>query len=237
MQLALGFDFDHTLGIDNKLERTVALEIVERLSRLRGLEYSPEHATAVVESSIQIARRGETPVETALTGVLLQLVGPGPENTGEAANFRDAVTARCAEFVQPLPGAREMLDALDALGVRYALLSNGWSPLQEEKARALGFKAPVYVSERIGAWKPAAEAFTTLIHLFDLPPSAIWYVGDDPVVDCGGARAAGLRSVWYDWEGRTYPDGVARPDFVIHALAELPALVQGHLAEAAKAPG
>jgi hypothetical protein len=46
-----------------------------------------------------------------------------------------------------------------------------------------------------------------------------------------------LRSVWYDWEGRTYPDGVARPDFVIHALAELPALVQGHLAEAAKAPG
>jgi HAD superfamily hydrolase (TIGR01509 family) len=236
MQLAIAFDFDHTLGLDNKLERTLALELVERLSLARGLTFDPAAAGAVIDRSIMIARRGDTPIETALLGVLLELVGPGSENAGEAANFRDAVVARAPDFVRPLPGALELLDALDELGIKYAILSNGWSPLQEEKARAIGFKGSVYVSERIGAWKPARAAFEPLLHLFALPAADVWFVGDDPEADCGGARAAGLTTVWFDWEGREYPPGVPPPDYTIHALDELPALLQGHLAEAAKPP-
>ena len=130
-----------------------------------------------------------------------------------------------------------MLDELDSLGVRYALLTNGWSPLQETKARLIGFDGPVLVSERIGARKPSRAAFELLAKQLELAPDAVWYVGDDPLIDCGGARAAGLGAVWFDWEARGYPPEVEPPNFVIHALDELPKLVQGHLTGAAKPPG
>jgi len=237
MQIAVGFDFDHTLGIDNKLERTVCLEIAEKLCALRGRAFDPAAATTHLDDEIQVVRRGDLPVETALEGWLLAVAGPGDENVIEAGKFRDAVVARASEFVQALPGVRAMLDALDGLGVRYAILSNGWSPLQEEKARLIDFEAPVFVSERIGAWKPKPEAFAALVKLFDLPAHDIWYVGDDPENDCAGARAAGLTSVWFDWEARGYPAGVKPPDYTIHALEELPALLQGRLGEAANRAG
>jgi putative hydrolase of the HAD superfamily len=105
------------------------------------------------------------------------------------------------------------------------LLTNGWSPLQEEKARLIGFAGPVFVSERIGVRKPAAEAFGYLAKHFELPFGKIWYVGDDPAADCGGARALGMTTVWFDWEHRSYPEDLPKPDHVIHRLSELPGLL------------
>jgi FMN phosphatase YigB (HAD superfamily) len=237
VNIAVGFDFDHTLGLDNKVERTVGLEMVRRLAAARGLPYDPEIATAVFDRALASYRNGDVGVETAMEGVLLQLVGPGADNLDEATRFRDDVVVRAPEFVTPLPGARELPAELDSLGVRYAILTNGWSPLQEAKARLIGFEGPVLVSERIGARKPSREAFALLAKQLELPLDALWYVGDDPVVDCAGARAAGLTAVWFDWEGRVYPPEIAAPNYVIHALDELPKLVQGHLTGAAKPPG
>jgi FMN phosphatase YigB (HAD superfamily) len=235
MQMAIGFDFDHTLGIDQKLERTVGLEIVETLSGARGVPFDRAAATVVFDAALASARNGGVPIETAFEGALLELAGPGLENTQAVGHFRDEVIARAPQFVKGLPGVTEMLAALDGLDVRYAVLTNGWSPLQEEKARLIGFHGPVLVSERIGARKPAAAAFAFLVRQLERTPQEVWYVGDDPAIDCEGARAAGLVPVWFDWEGLAYPERLAAPDFVIHALAELPPLVQGHLAGLAKA--
>jgi HAD superfamily hydrolase (TIGR01549 family) len=236
MQIAVGFDFDHTLGLDNKLERTVALQMAAGLCAKRGITFDAAAAGAKLDEEIVMVRRGEVPVETAIEGWLQAFAGTGDENAIEAGRFRDEVMARAPEFVRALPGARPLLDALDALGVRYAILSNGWSPLQEEKARLIGFEAPVYVSERIGAWKPSTPAFESLVRLFGLPAADVWYVGDDPEVDCAGAQAAGLTAVWFDAEARAYPAGVAQPEYTIHALEELPGLLQGRLGGAAKTP-
>jgi putative hydrolase of the HAD superfamily len=139
--------------------------------------------------------------------------------------FRDMVLARAKEFVTPLDGARDVLAQLDAAGVPVAILSNGWSPFQEEKARLIGFEGPVFVSERIGVQKPAAAAFAFLLAHFERAPVDIFYVGDDPVADCGGARGAGMRSVWFDWERKSYPSDVAAPDATIHTLSEIPSLL------------
>jgi HAD superfamily hydrolase (TIGR01549 family) len=233
MQIAVGFDFDHTLGIDNKLERTVALEIASNLCALRGIAFDADAATESMNHEIAVVRRGEVPVETALEGWLQSVAGQGPENVLQAGRFREEVVARAPDFVKALPGVREMLDELDRLGVRYAILSNGWSPLQEEKARLIGFAAPVFVSERIGAWKPSQAAFASLVKLFDLPPADIWYVGDDPAIDCAGALAAGLTPVWFDWEDRGWPDGQPPAAHTIKALEELPGLLQGRFSGAA----
>jgi putative hydrolase of the HAD superfamily len=124
-----------------------------------------------------------------------------------------------------------MLAELQNMGAPYAILTNGWSPLQEEKARLVGFEGPVFVSERIGVRKPSREAFEFLAKHFGAPPAAVWYVGDDPALDCAAARACGMTSVWFDWEGRSYPQELEPPNFVIHSLSELPALLKVKIKE------
>jgi HAD superfamily hydrolase (TIGR01549 family) len=233
--IAVGFDFDHTLGIDNRLERTTALELLrERVGRL-GLAYDPLEADGAIDPVLGAYRSGEQSVEAAIAG-FFERFSPGGTTADvidEASRFREAVLERTERHVVALEGARDMLTALDEMGVRYAILTNGWSPLQEEKARLIGFRGPVFVSERIGSRKPSPQAFGALLHSFELPPDQIWYVGDDPLADCAGAAAAGLTSVWYDWENVTYPAGIAPPEYTIRTLAELPALVRDRLAETA----
>ena len=234
MTIGVGLDFDRTLGVDNKLERIVGVEIAARLCELRGAPFDRDEAMKIVDEALTATRLAGLPIETAVEGALLRAAGPGNENEDEVTRFRDEVLARAPDYVRPLEGAPEMLAALDALGVRYAILTNGWSPFQEEKARLIGFRAPVFVSERIGARKPSREAFAFLGRQLDLPLDALWYLGNDANVDCAGARAAGLTAVWYDWEKRPYPPDVEPPNYVIHTLDEFAPLLQGHLSGAAK---
>ncbi len=234
--IAVGFDFDHTLGMDNRLERTTALDFLADVARRRGIVYDSSAAEGAIDSVLLSYRSGAQSLEGAIAGFLERFVPGGTTSdvVDEASAFRDAVIERTERHVEALPGAREMLQALDAMDVPYALLTNGWSPLQEEKARLLGFRGPVFVSERIGQRKPSREAFEYLVNAFDLPVQSVWYVGDDPVSDCAGASEAGLTSVWYDWENVAYPAGLPKPDHTIRALAELPALLEGRLAESAR---
>src|ERR1700688_2850864 len=218
MRIAVGLDFDHTLGVDNKLERVVGVDIAEGLAQTRGVPFDRDAAGKIFDEALAATRLSGLPIETAIEGALLRAAGPGSENEDEITRFRDEVIERAPQFVQPLPGAKEMLAALDGLGVRYAILTNGWSPFQEEKARLIGFRAPVYVSERIGARKPSREAFAFLGKQFELPLEAIWYLGNDAIVNDAGAREARLTAVSYDWEDRPYPADIPPPSFVIHAL-------------------
>ncbi|MBD5655297.1 MAG: HAD family hydrolase [Candidatus Eremiobacteraeota bacterium] len=227
-QIAIGFDFDHTLGLDNKVERTVALDILARLASANEVTYDVDEATRAMDETLELYRAGKESVEAGIAGFLSHFVpGLGRVALDEAQSFRETIVERAPDFITELPHAQEMLTTLDGLGIRYAILTNGWSPLQEEKARLIGFRGSVFVSERIGARKPSREAFETLTNHFDLPPDRVWYVGDDPDIDSAGARAFGLTAVWFDWEQRPYPSSLAAPDYTIHSLAELAPLVQG----------
>jgi FMN phosphatase YigB (HAD superfamily) len=223
--IAIGFDFDHTLGIDNKLERTVALRWLADLAAKNGLAYSVADAEAAIDEVLHSYRQSDRSIDSFIAGFFERFAPAGTAVMDAASGFRDAVIVAAPDHIEALPGAGEMLAELDRLGVPYALLTNGWSPLQEEKARLIAFRGPVFVSERIAARKPSREAFAMLSKHFELPFERIWYVGDDPEMDCAGSHNWGLTAVWFDWEGRSYPPGLARPDHVIHALEELPPLV------------
>ena len=221
--IAIGFDFDHTLGLDNKLERTVALEMARSL----GSTSDGADLEAAIDDALARSRAGEVPIEIAIAGFLERFAPAGSATLERAENFREEVVGRAADFITALPGAHELLAALDAADVPYALLTNGWSPFQEEKARVFGFRGPVFVSERIGVRKPTPEAFAVLAKHFALPATSLWYVGDDPETDIAGAAAAGFTTVWFDWEDRTYPQGVVAPHYTIRNLSELIPLLQG----------
>lgn len=223
--IAVGFDFDHTLGVDNKLERTVGVELLAQAAREAGRHFDAEPARRAMETALERYRTRAASLEDALREPLADLVDDGVSHEAAFLRFRAEVLARAPAFVEPTAGARALLEHLDQAGIPYALLTNGWTPLQEEKARLIGFHETVFVSDCIGAWKPSIDAFRVLVKHFALPPERIYYVGDDPIADVEGAGRAGLRSVWCDWEHRAYPDDQEPPAHRIRRLEELPALL------------
>jgi FMN phosphatase YigB (HAD superfamily) len=81
------------------------------------------------------------------------------------------------------------------------------------------------IADRIEVMKPRPDAFRTAIALLGLLPSEVLYVGDSLTVDVAGAAAAGLRTCWFDRDGREAPSGALRPDLIVRRLLELPALL------------
>ena len=209
---AVGFDFDHTLAIDNKLERRVALQMLAELAGAQAVTVDPAEALSAADEMLHQYRSGSLPLETALPGFFDRFVELGDRAPEVSEQFETRVLELAPQSVEALPGANEMLAQLRRRGIPYAILTNGWSPLQEEKARLIGFEGPVFVSERIGLRKPQRDAFEFLVRHFDAPANDVWYVGDDPALDCAGARAAGLKSVWFDWESKTYPQELEPAD-------------------------
>jgi len=224
--IALGFDFDHTLGLDNKLERTVGAEILVDLANDAGAPYDESSADAAMVEALGEYRSGAISLSRALAGAARR--APGVAAPLFEERFRAEVFARAPSFVTPLPGVHAMFAELAALGVSTAIFTNGWSPLQEAKARAIGYDGTVIVSDAVGIRKPDRAAFVMLANALAVDVSDLWYVGDDPHADIGGAIAAGATGVWYDWEERAYPVDILEPTFVIHALSEIGTLVQGH---------
>jgi putative hydrolase of the HAD superfamily len=224
---AVGFDFDHTLGVDNQLERKVILELLASYAHEHDTPYDLASADAAVDEVLKSYRVGSLTPEIAVAGFLEHFVSvSGAAIMDTVSQFRDLVVSRAKDFVTPIDGAFELLAALSERGVPIAILTNGWSPFQEEKARLMHFSGPVLVSERIGFRKPAPEAFAMLAQHLVREPVDMFFVGDDPEADCAGATHAGIRSVWFDWENKTYPADLAPPTHTIKKLADVLALIE-----------
>ena len=75
----------------------------------------------------------------------------------------------------------------------------------------------------IGVGKPERAFFELALRTLGLPPGAVAVVGDDPELDIGGARAAGLRAILVQ-TGRYRPGATlhAQPDLVLESVARLP---------------
>ena len=217
---ALGFDFDHTLGIDNKLERVAFLKLLEpmRSAGARAIVDLPLE-TAGIDALLADQRSGAFSIEEAVDRfVRAHGLSSGPQWVERyKRNALDAVET----FVVPMPGWIRLRDAMRSAQIPNALLTNGWNPLQVQKARSIGFDGPVVASGDIGVQKPAAAAFEKLAQALGVAAEGIWYVGDNPTADIAGARATGMRGIWLDAEGVAYPETILPPTEVIHSLDEL----------------
>lgn len=216
----IGFDLDHTLAIDNKLERVAFLRLLENLLAEGGrAQGTLSDEIDGIDELLMRQRHGDFSIDDAVR----RFVGAhGVEPAGTHVEwFRRTAVGMVDDFVVPLPGVGPTLDALQRRGIPVAVLTNGWSPMQQRKAQRAGFGGPVLVSSEIGVQKPAAASFEILLHTLGTPSEESWFVGDDPRSDVAGARAAGMRSVWIDWEKRTYPAELPPPTRTIHDFGEL----------------
>ncbi|HEX3467608.1 MAG TPA: HAD family hydrolase [Candidatus Elarobacter sp.] len=219
--IGIGFDFDHTLGLDHGLELRALYDYAAELDR--PLDEDDPELRAAMTTLLADFRAGMLTLESFVL-VFAEQLG----ERGDPDRWRELCYGLVDQLVVPVDGAREMLVRLRERAIPVAVLTNGWTPLQQKKiARALGDAADgvtVLVSDALGAIKPAAAAFDALVATLGVAREHAWYVGDNPPADVAGALAAGLRAVWFDWEGSSYPQDLPPPTLRIAALRELETL-------------
>jgi putative hydrolase of the HAD superfamily len=77
----------------------------------------------------------------------------------------------------------------------------------------------------VGVAKPDPRIFAVALERAALPAAAVLHVGDDPVADVEGARAAGLGTVWMNRTNAVWPDSLVPADYEVSDLRELADLV------------
>jgi putative hydrolase of the HAD superfamily len=123
-----------------------------------------------------------------------------------------------AIVLRPFADVPPALRQLDERGLALAVVSNGDCSLSESLETAgLRFDA-VIDSATAGSAKPDPAIFRRALDRLGVPAGRTLHVGDDPVNDLEGARAAGIDAVLIDRSGQG-------PAGSIGALTELEALV------------
>jgi len=125
----------------------------------------------------------------------------------EARALSHAYRAHYQRLRRSVPGARELLRALHGQA-RVVVVTNNEVAEQEEKVRFLGIGAWIdglVVSEAVGAAKPDPKIFEAALTTADVPRAQATMVGDSWPYDVEGARAAGLRAVWFNRFGQAQP--------------------------------
>ena len=78
----------------------------------------------------------------------------------------------------------------------------------------------------VGAAKPARSIFDAAVAAGGTSAAETLHVGDQPLQDVHGARAAGLRTVWVNRNGDDWPDDYDAPDIEVRHIGELDSLIR-----------
>jgi putative hydrolase of the HAD superfamily len=144
---------------------------------------------------------------------------------GLAAQVADAYGAEREKSAYLLPGALETLQYFKEQGVKLALVSNGMSTGQWRKVKRFNLE-PLFdcilIEGDFGTGKPDGRVFQHVLDLIKVRNENTWMVGDHLHFDVGGGKAAGLYTVWVDWQQMGVPEGhPVQPDRIIRSIAEL----------------
>lgn len=138
----------------------------------------------------------------------------------------------CADIAAKVSCPADVLTGLDELrrhGWRIGIATNGATDIQRAKLRATGIHSRVEgvcISEEVAARKPEQEHFAQAAARCGTTLSAGgWMIGDNPVNDIGGGRAAGLSTIWIA-NGSPWPADLPEPDHrVQHTRAAIELLL------------
>ena len=115
---------------------------------------------------------------------------------GWVAEFYDRLYARLAEGTPLVPGVLDLLDALDAAGIPYAVGSNGWDrkmqvTLGQHPGLLERFRDRLFSGQTLGAPKPAPDLYLQAARALGQAPADCAVIEDSPT----GARAAAAAGI------------------------------------------
>ena len=152
----------------------------------------------------------------------LEEAGYPRHEAGELAELGFQVFLAARHQVQLFP---EVHTTLEQLALRYTLgvITNG-----NADVRRLGladYFRFALCAEELGVGKPDPHPFHTALQRAGLEATQAVHIGDHPGDDIAGAKAAGLRAIWFNPQGKVW-QGDTEPDAQIRNLAELPRLLE-----------
>jgi HAD superfamily hydrolase (TIGR01549 family) len=209
---AVLFDLDDTL-FDHRGCARDALSAVQRAHEiLQSLPFDAlerAHA-AFLEQLHGEVMLGRVPLETARIERFRRLlqasgVSADRETASQLASiYRDTYKGRR----RAVAGARELMAAIKRRA-RVGIVSNNLLDEQQEKLRICELEPLVdalVVSEEAGVSKPDPAIFHLALDRVGATAEESVMVGDSWVADIEGARATGIRAIWFN------PTGAAAPD-------------------------
>ncbi len=226
---AILFDFDDTLidyQVSERYGLTRALELCgvqvreeylqiyrEENQRLWKLVEKGEMSTAELR-----VRRFEILLER--TGIQVDI---SPKKLGEL------YLHHFAEVGELEDGALQLLRWLkDHPRLRTAILTNGFKDTQRRRfavTRVEEFFDELFISGEMGVKKPEPEIFQMSLEKLNISePQQVLIVGDNLVSDIMGGKKAGLKTCWYNPEGRNPEEYRRYIDYEIGHLSEIPGL-------------
>ena len=149
-----------------------------------------------------------------------------PYGVSRPEALQAAIDTYVADRFRGLSLFEEAVDVVQTVSrrTRVGMITNGPSDIQRQKIELLGI-GPLFpfilVSEELDIWKPDRRIFERAMELGQASPDETVYIGDNPAHDVGGARNAGITSVWVNRSGQPWPDGGEPPDFEIQNLREV----------------
>lgn len=127
-----------------------------------------------------------------------------------------------------MDGAVELLETLSS-EYRLYLATNGTSNVQKSRISSAGISKyfrGIYISEDVGYNKPDPRYFEACFK--DIPSfirEETVMIGDSLTSDIKGGINAGIKTVWFNHEGKSRDDSIV-PDYEVHSLDEIPALMK-----------
>lgn len=216
MPTAVGFDLDHTLAVTARDRSTLLAEATDAAG-----------APALSRESYLRAHDADLATETRepIFAELLTEHDADPETLTRA--YRRAIE----DALEPVDGARTLLETLREAGYRVGLLTDGPARAQRGKLERLGWADlfdSVVVTGELPAGKPDRRAFEALLDGLGVGPDELVYVGDHPEADVRGAADAGIRVIQVCYPGGPAPHPRAHATVERdHLAAELPAILRG----------
>ena len=145
-------------------------------------------------------------------------------DTSVADRFNADYQIHLSDRIFFFPKAQETLELLRAKGIRQYAVTNGTAAAQRPKLAKSGLDRvfdAVFISEEMGAEKPAAEFFDKVFEqIGDFAPHELLIVGDSLTSDIRGGNNAGLVTCWFNPDGKV-ADADVRIDHEIRALDEV----------------
>lgn len=232
---AMLIDMDDTIlsayGRPDQAWRKISEEFADELAPL-----APQQVAAAIRDS---ARAFWTAAEPAwrlkLTEARQEVVKGGfalLATTDKAAlsndlaiRIADRFTAFRDEEMFVFPGAHDAIDALKALGVRLALVTNGGADTQRAKVERFELSHRfdhIQIEGEHGFGKPEERAYLHAMQALGVTASETWMIGDNLEWEVEAPQRLGIYSIWMDVHGEGLPpDSTIKPDRIIRSLAEL----------------
>jgi putative hydrolase of the HAD superfamily len=142
-----------------------------------------------------------------------------------AVRLADRFSGYREEQMFVFPGAHDAIDALKALGVRLALVTNGAAVAQRSKIErfALSHRFDhIQIEGEHGFGKPDERAYLHAMRALGVNAADTWMVGDNLEWEVEVPQRLGIYAIWVDAHGDGLPpDSSIKPDRIIRSLGNM----------------